>query len=123
MSGCTVFVFCSLMEYALVNILMGDIIDGEESALKKGMKSMFVTSGASSGSGRMPASSQQVRAAFTFSLSLFLLRSTGPTLTFVCHSRGVSHSFPTPRHLLYSAGSCIFNAKPAVRAALDNWFH
>lgn len=62
MSGCTVFVFFSLMEYALVNILMGDIIDGEESALKKGMKSMFMTSaGSSSGSGRMPTPSQQVR--------------------------------------------------------------
>lgn len=62
MSGCTVFVFFSLMEYALVNILMGDIIDGEESALKKGMKSMFVTSGVpKSGSGRMPSASQQVR--------------------------------------------------------------
>jgi hypothetical protein len=27
MSGCTVFVFLSLMEYALVNIVMGDIAD------------------------------------------------------------------------------------------------
>ena len=63
MSGCTVFVFFSLMEYALVNILMGDIIDGEESALKKGMKSMFMTSGShgSSGSGRVPTNAQQVR--------------------------------------------------------------
>ena len=56
MSGCTVFVFFSLMEYALVNILMGDIIDGEESALKKGMKSMFMTSGST----RMSSASQQV---------------------------------------------------------------
>ena len=29
MSGCTVFVFLSLMEYALVNIVMGDIADIE----------------------------------------------------------------------------------------------
>ncbi len=68
MSGCTVFVFMSLMEYALVNILMGDIVDGEESALKKGMKSMFMTTAAgggnnrSGGSTRMPTTtSQQVR--------------------------------------------------------------
>ena len=27
MSGCTVFVFLSLMEYALVNVVMGDIAD------------------------------------------------------------------------------------------------
>ena len=52
MSGCTVFVFLSLMEYALVNILMGDVVDGaEESALKKGMKSMFMTSGGTGGPG------------------------------------------------------------------------
>ena len=66
MSGCTVFVFMSLMEYALVNILMGDIVDGEESALKKGMKSMFLTSAGPNnraGSTRMPTTtSQQVRA-------------------------------------------------------------
>jgi hypothetical protein len=70
MSGCTVFVFMSLMEYALVNILMGDIVDGEESALKKGMKSMFMTTvgGGNNGgnnrggSTRMPTTtSQQVR--------------------------------------------------------------
>ena len=30
MSGCTVFVFLSLMEYALVNIVMGDIADIEK---------------------------------------------------------------------------------------------
>jgi hypothetical protein len=36
MSGCTVFVFLSLMEYALVNIVMGDIADiGEYKFLKK----------------------------------------------------------------------------------------
>ena len=52
MSGCTVFVFLSLMEYALVNILMGDVVEGaEESALKKGMKSMFMTSGGPVGGG------------------------------------------------------------------------
>ena len=45
MSGCTVFVFCSLMEYALVNIVMGDFIEGDDSAIKRGMKSIFVTSG------------------------------------------------------------------------------
>jgi hypothetical protein len=34
MSGCTVFVFLSLMEYALVNIVMGDIADiGESSSI------------------------------------------------------------------------------------------
>ena len=54
MSDCTVFFL--LTEYALVNILMGDIIDGEESALKKGMKSMFMTSGST----RMSSASQQV---------------------------------------------------------------
>jgi hypothetical protein len=30
MSGCTVFVFLSLMEYALVNIVMGDIAELEK---------------------------------------------------------------------------------------------
>ena len=30
MSGCTVFVFLSLMEYALVNIVMGDIANIEK---------------------------------------------------------------------------------------------
>ena len=30
MSGCTVFVFLSLMEYALINIVMGDIADIEK---------------------------------------------------------------------------------------------
>ena len=30
MSGCTFFVFLSLMEYALVNIVMGDIADIEK---------------------------------------------------------------------------------------------
>ncbi|XP_057364807.1 glycine receptor subunit alpha-2-like [Daphnia carinata] len=61
MSGCTVFVFFSLMEYALVNILMGDIVDGEESALKKGMKSMFMTSGGNNrgGSSRVPTTTSQ----------------------------------------------------------------
>ncbi|XP_046441772.1 gamma-aminobutyric acid receptor exp-1-like isoform X2 [Daphnia pulex] len=70
MSGCTVFVFMSLMEYALVNILMGDIVDGEESALKKGMKSMFMTTAGggnnnsggnnrSGGSTRMPTTTSQ----------------------------------------------------------------
>ena len=66
MSGCTVFVFFSLMEYALVNILMGDIIDGEESALKKGMKSMFMTSGST----RMSSASQQVYLHPSASISL-----------------------------------------------------
>ena len=45
MSGCTVFVFCSLMEYALVNIVLGDFIEGDDSALKRGMKSIFVATG------------------------------------------------------------------------------
>ena len=50
----------SLMEYALVNILMGDVVDGgvtEESALKKGMKSMFMTSGAPAGGPPLVSSS------------------------------------------------------------------
>lgn len=54
----------SLMEYALVNILMGDVVDGEESALKKGMKSMFLTSGGNNraASTRAPSTTnQQVR--------------------------------------------------------------
>ena len=34
MSGCTVFVFLSLMEYALVNIVMGDIADIEKKKSK-----------------------------------------------------------------------------------------
>ena len=54
MSDCTVFFL--LTEYALVNILMGDIIDGEESAPKKGIKSMFLMLGST----RMSSSSQQV---------------------------------------------------------------
>ncbi|CAB3361413.1 Hypothetical predicted protein [Cloeon dipterum] len=38
MSSCTVFVFCSLMEYALVNIILGDLIeDGERPAAIKKM--------------------------------------------------------------------------------------
>ena len=41
MAVCTIFVFSSLMEYALVNIVMGDE-GGEESALKKGFNNILV---------------------------------------------------------------------------------
>ena len=34
MSSCLVFVFLSLIEYALVNIILGDIIDSEEALAK-----------------------------------------------------------------------------------------
>ena len=46
MSGCTVFVFLSLMEYALVNIVMGDIADigqsHSHSFLNQGCGSAFI---------------------------------------------------------------------------------
>ena len=46
MSGCTVFVFLSLMEYALVNIVMGDIADigqsHSHSILNQGCGSAFI---------------------------------------------------------------------------------
>ena len=49
MSGCTVFVFLSLMEYALVNIVMGDIADIEK---KKSMGiSNLILGGNKSGAG------------------------------------------------------------------------
>ena len=41
MSGCTVFVFLSLMEYALVNIVMGDIADIEKKK-SSGLTSMLL---------------------------------------------------------------------------------
>jgi len=41
MAVCTIFVFSSLMEYALVNVVMGDE-GGEESALKKGFKNILI---------------------------------------------------------------------------------
>lgn len=41
MSGCTVFVFLSLMEYALVNIVMGDIADIEKKK-SKGLSSLLL---------------------------------------------------------------------------------
>ena len=34
MSSCLVFVFLSLIEYALVNIILGDIVDSEEALAK-----------------------------------------------------------------------------------------
>ena len=36
MSSCLVFVFLSLIEYALVNIILGDIIDSDEALAKHG---------------------------------------------------------------------------------------
>ncbi|CAG0878850.1 unnamed protein product [Darwinula stevensoni] len=45
MSSCTVFVFMSLMEYALVNILMGDLlVDADESAIAKGVQTVVTVS-------------------------------------------------------------------------------
>jgi len=41
MSGCTVFVFLSLMEYALVNIVMGDIADIEKKK-SKGLSTLLL---------------------------------------------------------------------------------
>jgi hypothetical protein len=40
MSSCTVFVFCSLMEYAVVNVVLGDLVDSDESYLRRGMKNI-----------------------------------------------------------------------------------
>lgn len=34
MSSCMVFVFLSLMEYAVINIILGDFIDSEEAVAK-----------------------------------------------------------------------------------------
>ena len=45
MSSCTVFVFLSLMEYAMVNIILGDMVDQRpvpESFLKKISKKITV---------------------------------------------------------------------------------
>lgn len=61
MSGCTVFVFCSLMEYALVNIVMGDVMEGDESALRKGMKSIFMAARFATPRSKGHASSQASR--------------------------------------------------------------
>ena len=45
MSSCTVFVFMSLMEYAMVNILMGDLlVDADESVIAKGVKTVVTVS-------------------------------------------------------------------------------
>jgi len=46
MSGCTVFVFLSLMEYALVNIVMGDIADIEKKKSSSISKLILGTKGA-----------------------------------------------------------------------------
>ncbi|CAG0878849.1 unnamed protein product [Darwinula stevensoni] len=40
MSFCTIFVFCSLMEYALVNVVMGDLVDSDEAYVKKRIRQM-----------------------------------------------------------------------------------
>ncbi|CAG0919156.1 unnamed protein product [Notodromas monacha] len=40
MSSCTVFVFFSLMEYAVVNVVLGDLVDSDESYLRKGMRQL-----------------------------------------------------------------------------------
>ncbi|XP_059468379.1 glycine receptor subunit alpha-2-like isoform X2 [Neocloeon triangulifer] len=54
MSSCTVFVFCSLMEYALVNIILGDLIDDAENPvmIRKMVKKLSQSGqGMSSGAG------------------------------------------------------------------------
>jgi len=40
MSTCTIFVFFSLMEYALINVIMGDFVDSDQSMLKRSFRSM-----------------------------------------------------------------------------------
>ena len=54
MSGCTVFVFLSLMEYALVNIVMGDIADIEK---KKSMGISNLILGSTKAGGAPPTAS------------------------------------------------------------------
>ncbi|XP_059489262.1 glycine receptor subunit alpha-2-like [Neocloeon triangulifer] len=40
MSTCTIFVFFSLMEYALINVILGDFVDSDQSMLKRSFRSM-----------------------------------------------------------------------------------
>ena len=40
MSTCTVFVFLSLMEYALVNIYLGDFVETGDSYLRRGVRGL-----------------------------------------------------------------------------------
>ncbi|XP_037087889.1 LOW QUALITY PROTEIN: glycine receptor subunit alphaZ1-like [Pollicipes pollicipes] len=40
MNACTVFVFLSLMEYAMVNVIMGDLVDADESLMRRSIRSV-----------------------------------------------------------------------------------
>ena len=40
MNACTVFVFLSLMEYAMVNVIMGDLVDADESLVRRSIRSV-----------------------------------------------------------------------------------
>ncbi|XP_065336384.1 glycine receptor subunit alpha-2-like [Cloeon dipterum] len=40
MSTCTIFVFFSLMEYALINVILGDFVDSDRSMIKSSFRSM-----------------------------------------------------------------------------------
>ncbi|KAF4524863.1 hypothetical protein B566_EDAN012819 [Ephemera danica] len=40
MSTCTIFVFMSLMEYALINVILGDFVDSDESMIKRSFRTM-----------------------------------------------------------------------------------
>ena len=65
MSGCTVFVFLSLMEYALVNIVMGDIADIEKKK-NSGLTNLLlgVRAGAGPGMPGAPGVSQKPHKSF-----------------------------------------------------------
>ena len=65
MSGCTVFVFLSLMEYALVNIVMGDIADIEKKK-NSGLTNLLlgVRAGAGPGMPGAPGVSQKPQKSF-----------------------------------------------------------
>jgi hypothetical protein len=51
MSSCTVFVFLSLIEYAFVNVMMGDISEVERKDKASHLRSLIVTSAAGNNQG------------------------------------------------------------------------